>query len=122
MSVVKILNKVRQIPRGTNAWFSDRDVDPGRAVMAGAECAMTNMIGEFGDKWFMIFRYTELVRWMVRGKEGIEKTVESAFTYEANISNLHGTGKYRRTGLPQGTTVRRILGPKPPAKDIVVGH
>jgi len=70
----------------------------------------------------MIFRYTELVRWMVCGKEGVEKMVESAFTYEANISNLHGTRKDRRTGLPQGTTVRRILGRKPPAKDIVVGH
>jgi hypothetical protein len=37
----------------------------------------------------MVFWYAELVGWMVRGKKGIEESVESAFTYETYVANLH---------------------------------
>jgi hypothetical protein len=47
-------------------------VDPSRIVMARTERSIDNMIGQFGDKWFMIFWYAELVGWMVRGKKSIE--------------------------------------------------
>jgi hypothetical protein len=77
--------------------------------MAGTESAMDNMIGQLGDKRFMIFRYTKRVGWMIRRKECVEKTVESAFAYETDVANLHGTIRPRRTGFPQSVSVRRIF-------------
>jgi hypothetical protein len=73
--------------------------------MAGTERAVDNMIGQFGDKWFMVFWYARLVRWMIRRKKSIEKAVESAFAYETNIANLDWTIQPRWTGLPQGMAV-----------------
>ena len=73
--------------------------------MAGTERAAANMIGQFGDKWFIVFWYAGLVRWMIRRKKSIEKAVESAFTYETDVSNLDGAIQPRRTGLPQSMAV-----------------
>jgi hypothetical protein len=58
--------------------------------MAGCECAAENMNGQTGFKWLIIFWHAEVVGWMVRGKENIEKTVESAFACETNVANVHG--------------------------------
>ena len=63
------------------------------------------MIGQFGDKWFMIFWYAELVGRMVRGKESIEKAVESAFAYETDVANLNRAMLPRWPGLPQSMAV-----------------
>ena len=90
--------------------------------MARTERSIDNMIGQFGDKWFMIFWYAELVGRMVRGKESIEKAVESAFTYETNVADLYGTIEPRWTGFPQGMAVCRVLDCELSAKDVVVGH
>ena len=57
--------------------------------MTGTERAMDNMVGQFEDQWFMIFWDAGLVGWMVRRKKGIEKSVESASAYEADIAYLH---------------------------------
>ena len=59
---------------------------------------------------------------MVCGKEGIEKSVESALAYEADITDFYGTRQPRRTGFSQSMSIRGILGRKPPSKDIVVCH
>ena len=59
---------------------------------------------------------------MICGKEGVEKAMESAFPYEANITNLHGTIMFRGTWHPEGMSVRRILDRKLRAEDVVVGH
>jgi len=48
----------------------------------------------------MIFWYTEVVGWMVRGKESVEKAVESAFPYKTDVANLHGGIQFRGTGFP----------------------
>jgi hypothetical protein len=48
------------------------------------------MVGQTGNKRLMVFWYTELVGRMVRGKESIEKAVESASAYETDVANLHG--------------------------------
>ena len=90
--------------------------------MAGAEYATKNVIRQAGVKWLVILWYTELVGWMVCGKEGIEKSVESALAYEANIADFHGTRQPRRTGFPQSMSIRRVLRRKPPSKDVVVCH
>ena len=90
--------------------------------MARTERSIDNMIGQFGDKWFMIFWYAELVGWMVRGKKSIEKAMISAFTYETNIADLHGTIQPRWTRFPQGMTVCRVLDCELSTKDVVVGH
>ena len=90
--------------------------------MAAAEGAIMNMLGQFWDEWHMIFRYTELMGWMVGGKESIEKTVESAFAYETDIANLHGAVKCCWTGIPQGMSIRRICVCKLPTKDVIMGH
>ena len=90
--------------------------------MAGAEYATKNVIGQAGYKWFVILWYAGLVGRMVCGKEGIEKSVESALAYEADIADFHGTRQPRRTGLPQSMSVRRILDREPPSEDVVVCH
>ena len=53
----------------------------------------------------MVFWYAELVGWMVRGKKGIEESVESAFTYETDVANLDWAMQPRWTGLPQSMAV-----------------
>ena len=73
--------------------------------MTGTECAADDMIGQFGDKRFMMFWYTRHVGWMTGRKKGIEKAVESAFTYETDVANLDRTIQLRWTGLPQSMTV-----------------
>jgi hypothetical protein len=80
------------------------------------------MVRQTGDKRLMVFWYTELVGRMVRGKEGIEKTVESASAYEPDVANFHGTIRCRRTGIPQGMSTRRVLDRKLCAEDVVVSH
>jgi hypothetical protein len=37
----------------------------------------------------MIVRHPEFVRWIVCGKEGAEKTVESALADEPNVADLY---------------------------------
>ena len=90
--------------------------------MAVTARGMDNVIGEIGDERFMIFWYTILVGWMVRREESVEKTVESAFAYEADVANLHGAIRGLWTRVPQGMTVRRIPACELPTKDVVVVH
>ena len=90
--------------------------------MTETECAADNMIGQFGDKWFMVFWYAGLVRWMIRRKKSVEKAVESAFTYETDVANLDWAMQPRWTGFPQSMAVRRILDCELPTKDVVVSH
>ena len=73
--------------------------------MAGTECAADDMIGQFGDKWFMMFWYARLVGWVIRRKKGIEKAVESAFTYKTDVADLDGAMLPRWTWLPQSMAV-----------------
>jgi hypothetical protein len=58
------------------------------------------MTGQFEEKWFVIFWYTELVGWMVGRKKSVEETMESAFAYKTDIANLHRIVQARRAGLP----------------------
>ena len=80
------------------------------------------MTGQFEDKWFVRFWYTELMGWMIGRKKSVEEAMESAFAYKADIANLHRIMETRGVGLPQGMTVSRILAGKFPTKDVVVGH
>jgi hypothetical protein len=80
------------------------------------------MIGESGDKRFVVFWYTGRMGWMVRGKKSVEKAVESPFAYETDIANLYRNMQPRWTGLPQGMTIRRVLVCKLTPKDVIVGH
>ena len=73
--------------------------------MARTERPADNMIGQFGDKWFMVFWYAGLVGWMVSRKKSIEKAVESAFAYETDVANIDGAIEPRWTGLPQSMAV-----------------
>ena len=73
--------------------------------MAGTEHAADDMIGQFGDEWFMMFWYAGLVGWMIRRKESIEKAVESAFTYETDVANLNRAMLPRWPGIPQSMAV-----------------
>jgi hypothetical protein len=70
----------------------------------------------------MIFWHATLVGWMVCRKQGVEKAVESAATYETDVADLHGPIWSCWTWLPQGMSVRRILDGKPFAEDVVFGH
>jgi hypothetical protein len=73
--------------------------------MTGTERAVDDMIGQFEDKWFMMFWYARFVGWMIGRKKSIEKAVESAFTYETDVANLNRAMLLRWTGLPQSMAV-----------------
>lgn len=62
------------------------------------------MISQIWDKWFVIVRHAELVRWIVCGKEGVEKTVESALADEPNVADLYVLISSDWTGPPQRIT------------------
>ena len=73
--------------------------------MAGTQLAVDDMIGQFGDKWFVVFWYAKFVGWMIGRKKSIEKAVESAFAYETDVANLNRAMLSRWPGLPQSMTV-----------------
>jgi len=50
------------------------------------------------------------------------KRRESAFAYEADVANLHGTIQPRWTRVPQGMSVRRILACELSANDVTMCH
>jgi hypothetical protein len=111
-----------QLPQSLNVRFISFHIDPGRTEIRGADYAAANMVGQAGDKRFMIFWYTEFVGWMICRKESIEKAVESTSAYEPDIADLHGTVQSRRTRIPQRMSAGRILDCKMRAEDVVVVH
>jgi len=93
-----------------------RACDSGRTVVAGTECAADNIVGQTRDKRLIMLWYTNLVGRMVRRKESIEETVESAFAYETDVTNFYGTIQSRWPRLPQSMSVCRIIDSKPCAR------
>jgi hypothetical protein len=69
----------------------------------------------------MISWHASLLGWVICWKQGAKKTVESAFVYETNVANLHGTIWVCWTWLPKGISVQRIPDRKLFAEDFVVG-
>ncbi len=59
--------------------------------------------------------------WMICREESIEEAMEFAFTYVADITNLHRT-MLSRGRLPQRVSKSRISNGKLLAKDVVVSH
>ena len=57
----------------------------------------------------MIFWHAVLVGWIVFWKQGVEKTIESAFAYETNVANLHRLIWVTWTWLPQSMSVLWIF-------------
>jgi hypothetical protein len=70
----------------------------------------------------MIFWHSSLMGWMVCWQQGVEKTVEFASAYEADIADLHRPVGVPWTRSPQGMSARRILDCKLFAEDVVVSH
>jgi hypothetical protein len=62
------------------------------------------------------------VGWIVCWKQGVEKSMKIATTYETDIANLHGPIGVPWIWPPQGMSIRRILDCKLFAEDVVVGH
>ena len=96
--------------------------DPSGTVIIAIKRINVEMIQQVGYEGLMIFWHAEFVGWIVRGKQGVEKTMEIASAYEADIANLHGPIWILWTWPPQGMSVRRILDCKLFAEDLVVGH
>jgi hypothetical protein len=98
--------------------------DPSRTIIIRTKRALVDMIQQTRDKGFMIFRHAELVGWIVRWKQGVEKTMEFASAYETDVTDLHGPIWIFWVRLPQGMTECRILDCKLFSKDVVVslGH
>jgi hypothetical protein len=96
--------------------------DPGRTVIIAIERIRVEMIRQCGDEGFMIFWHSSLVGWVVCWKQGVEKAMEFASAYEADIANLRGAIRVLWTWPPQGMSVRRVLDCKLFAEDVVVGH
>jgi hypothetical protein len=60
--------------------------------------------------------------WMVCRKQSIEKTVEFAFAYVADVADFHRAIKPPWVWLPQSMSICRILYRKLFAEGVVVGH
>jgi hypothetical protein len=98
------------------AWVGSH-TDPGRTIIIWTKRALVDMIGQTGDKGFMIFWHAELVGWIVCWQQSVKKTFEFAFAYETDVADLNGT-----IWLPQCMSECRILDCKSFTKDVVVGH
>jgi hypothetical protein len=96
--------------------------DPSRTVMIATQKPRVDMIQHGGDKRFIIFWHAKLVGWIICWKQGVEKTVKFASTYETDVSDLHRPIWSPWTWLPQSMSVRRILDGKLFTEDVVVGH
>ena len=95
--------------------------DTGRTIIIATKRVRVEMI-QVGDEGLMIFRYAELVGWIICWEEGVEKTMEFSSAYEADIANLHGHTRVPWTWPPQGMSIRGIFESELFAEDIVVGH
>lgn len=96
--------------------------DPGGTVIISIDrIRVEMMIQQVGNERFMIFWHAELVGWIVCWKQGVEKTMEIAVAYKADIANSHGPIRVSWTWPPQGMSVRRVLDCKSFAEDVVVG-
>lgn len=61
------------------------------------------------------------MEWVVCREESVEKTMEFALVYVADVANLHGVlSTWRR--FPQGVSESRICNCKLFAKDVIVSH
>jgi hypothetical protein len=98
------------------------DADPSRTEIIAIERFRAKMIQQFGDEGLMIFWHAKLVRWIVCRKQGVEKTMKIASSYETDIAYLNGPIWVTWTGPPQGMSVRGILDCKLITEDVVVGH
>src|SRR5712675_892563 len=110
-----------ELRRGTKVWCR-LHTDFGRTVIAATKRTCIDRTKVMEDKWFMILGHAKLVRWIICGKQGVEKTVELAPANEPNVANFHGHTRSRRSWVPQGMSVSRIHDCELLAKDIVVGH
>jgi hypothetical protein len=81
------------------AWVSFH-ADPGRTVIIAIKRIRVEMMYRCGDKGFVIFWNSELVAWMVCWQQGVEKTIEFASAYEADVANLNGPVRLPRTWRP----------------------
>jgi len=59
---------------------------------------------------------------MICREQGIEKTMEFAFAYVADVTDLHRAMLSTRRRLPQGVSKTRISSGKLFAKDVEVVH
>ena len=74
-------------------------------------------------KRFVVLWHTELAMgWMIRGEPRIEKTMESSFTYVADVSHLHSTVWLPWVWYPQGVPISGILVDEQFAENVVVRH
>jgi hypothetical protein len=81
------------------------------------------MIRKGRDEGFMVFWHAKrAVGWVVFWKQSVEKTIEFASAYKADIADLHGLIWVSWTWLPQCVSVRRIFYGKSFTEDIVVGR
>jgi hypothetical protein len=96
--------------------------DPSRTVIIAIKRIRVEMMYRCRDKRFMVFWNSELVGWVVCWKQCVEKTMEFASAYEADVTNLHRPGRVPRTRRPQGMSVRRILDCELFAEDVIVRH
>lgn len=96
--------------------------DPGRTVIIAIKRIRIEVIQQAGDEGFMIFWDAELVGGIVCRKEGVEKTMEFASAYKADIADFHRSIWVLRTWPPQGVSIGRILDGKLFTEDVVVGH
>jgi hypothetical protein len=77
---------------------------------------------QIGDKSFIILWHAKVLRFIVCGKEGVEKAVEFAHAYETDVADFHGPSRVIWTWVPQGMSVGRIPDSKLFSKDVVVSH
>jgi hypothetical protein len=89
ISVIKGSEYDLHLPFGAMAWVRFH-ADSGRTVIILTKKTRVEMIRQVGDERFIMFWHASLVGGIVGRKQGVEKTMEFASAYEADIANLHG--------------------------------
>ena len=70
----------------------------------------------------MIFWHAELVGWIVRGKEGIEKAVKFAPPDKTDVADFNGPNRSHWTWVPQSMSIRGEGDCELFAKNVIVSH
>jgi hypothetical protein len=81
--------------------------DSCRTVITGIKNNCVEMIdqAQAGYERFMIVWHAVLVGWIACWKQGVENTMELAFTYKANVAHLYGLIWFPWSWHPQGMSV-----------------
>lgn len=77
-------------------------------MIIGTKRALIDTVQQSRDQWFIIFRHTELVGWIICWEQSVEETVEFAPAYETDITTYMGLSGFLGFGMPRAVCAALI--------------